>query len=123
MVVDHDHKILLVDGFSRGWEFPGGYVNSGESIKDAAIREVKEESGIDISLIKTLGFEHDITRSKMVVVLKGKPKGGELTVSVENKAVGFYHYGEANSKIRLKNFRERLERCFNEKDTPYFVEI
>lgn len=122
MVISQDNKILLVEGHTRGWEFPGGYVNSKESIKDAAIREVKEESGIDIRLINILGFEHDIKRAKMVVVLKGLEAGGVLKISEESQNIGFFYYDEALRKIKLKNFKDRLVRCFNEKEPPFFIE-
>lgn len=39
---------MLIKGPSRGWEMPGGIVGEGKSLKDAAVREPKEESGIDI---------------------------------------------------------------------------
>ncbi|MEH7564048.1 NUDIX hydrolase [Priestia megaterium] len=38
MVVNQDHHVLLVKNHRRGWEFPGGFVEAGESIKDAGIR-------------------------------------------------------------------------------------
>lgn len=48
IVMNNDNEILLIKGPCRGWEMPGGQVEEGESLKDAAIRETKEESGIDI---------------------------------------------------------------------------
>jgi 8-oxo-dGTP diphosphatase len=123
MVKNADNKILLVEGYTRGWEFPGGYVNSGESIKDAAKREVKEESGIEIEKVTIIGYEHDIKRAKIVVVLSGRVKSGEPKVSIETKDLGFFSYDEAMLKIKLNDFRKRLERCLNGKGTPFFVEM
>lgn len=90
MVINHEKKILLVEGNLRGWEFPGGYVQRGESIQAAAIREVKEESGIDIHITKFLGVEQNIEKSTVVIILKGKLVGGKLTISDENQDVGFF---------------------------------
>lgn len=44
IVVNERNEILLIKGPKRGWEMPGGQVEEGESLKDAAIRETKEES-------------------------------------------------------------------------------
>lgn len=54
IVLNNQNEILLIKGPRRGWEMPGGQVEEGESLKDAAIRETKEESGIDIAF----GFEN-----------------------------------------------------------------
>jgi 8-oxo-dGTP diphosphatase len=67
----------LVKNWKRGWEFPGGYVEEGESIKDAAIREVKEEAGIQIRLTKICGIVQDIDKSTCTVLFLGAPVSGE----------------------------------------------
>jgi 8-oxo-dGTP diphosphatase len=122
LVTSDEGKILLVEGFRRGWEFPGGYVDRGESIHAAAKREVKEESGIDIETIKILGLEHYIGRSTTVVILSGKPIGGKLTISNENSDVGYFTFEESKAMMKLKNFQDRLVRCLHETKIPFFIE-
>lgn len=43
IVLNNQKGILLIKGPRRGWEMPGGQVEEGESLKDAAIRETKED--------------------------------------------------------------------------------
>jgi 8-oxo-dGTP diphosphatase len=122
MVLDDKKNILLVKGARRGWEFPGGFVNRGESIRSAAIREVKEEAGVDIQILRTLGVEHDMNQSISVFVFEGKLIGGIPRSSKENEEAAFFPYEEAMEKIHLKQFKDRLYRCVHQKNIPYIIE-
>ena len=53
-------KVLVQDRIKswKGLSFPGGHVENGESFYDCAIREVKEETGLDIYNIKSCGIIH-----------------------------------------------------------------
>ncbi|KAA8884211.1 NUDIX domain-containing protein [Nocardia colli] len=63
-VVAHDDKVLLLqrpaDDFMGGiWELPSGKVDPGETLDQALIREVKEETGLDIAGIRKYLGEFD----------------------------------------------------------------
>src|SRR5690625_5637975 len=45
------------------WEMPGGIVEEGESLKNAAIRETKEESGIDVEILNFCGIFQNVKKS------------------------------------------------------------
>ena len=53
-------KILLQDRIKswKGLSFPGGHVEAGESLYDCAVREVKEETGLEIRNLTSCGFIH-----------------------------------------------------------------
>ncbi|MFS1517310.1 NUDIX hydrolase [Bacillus sp. SCS-151] len=60
VVVDNERNILLKKDPTRGWELPGGHVENEESISSCVIREVKEQTGIDIEILKFCGISQDI---------------------------------------------------------------
>ncbi|MFM1652597.1 NUDIX hydrolase [Brevibacillus sp. B_LB10_24] len=123
MVINPENKLLLVKAHGRGWEFPGGYVETGEPIKEAAIREVKEESGIEIELTRLCGIEQDLARSTCVFLFQGKPVSGELACSYEHLDVGYFSVEEAMRNIKLQVFKQRVIRCLQQDSQPFVIEL
>eukprot|EP01132_Coremiostelium_polycephalum_P003993 gene3993-4994_t len=71
-----DGKFLLVNEVAEmGWWLPGGRVNIGETLGQCAVRETKEESGIDIEIKGVLRFEYSPhqTYSRLRVIFYGEP--------------------------------------------------
>ncbi|MCL2353076.1 MAG: 8-oxo-dGTP diphosphatase [Defluviitaleaceae bacterium] len=70
-----------------GWCFPGGHVESGESIYDCAVREVKEETGLDAHNLKYCGIVHwcdkDTDERYCCHMYFAKDFGGELIAENE----------------------------------------
>ena len=61
MVHNSDTDEVLIQDRKRsypGWSFPGGHVEQGESIHDCAVREVKEETGLDVDGLQYCGVVH-----------------------------------------------------------------
>lgn len=52
--------MAVLETKNRGWWLPGGRVDPGETFEVAAIRETKEEAGIDVELKGILRVEYDI---------------------------------------------------------------
>ena len=65
-IIQKGSKVLLVerkkDPFKQTMVLPGGFINEGEFAEDAAIREVKEETSLDIELENILGVYSDPSR-------------------------------------------------------------
>lgn len=55
-IVIKDGKILLSKQFGDKYDLPGGGIDLGEKLEDGVVREVKEETGIDVKNPKLLGF-------------------------------------------------------------------
>jgi len=123
IVLNEQKEILLIKGPRRGWEMPGGQVEEGESLKDAAIRETKEETGIDIEVLKFCGVYQNVSDSICNTLFLGKPIGGELRTTPESLEVGFFPVKKALEMVTWKNFRQRIEFCLNEKLHPFYIEF
>lgn len=94
IVENEQGEILLVKTLHGGWVYPGGQVEVGENLIDALIREVKEESGIDIIVTTLIGVYSNTgihkwydgvtdVPTKLMLDYLGKPVGGELSTSEE----------------------------------------
>ncbi|MCM3237583.1 NUDIX domain-containing protein [Heyndrickxia oleronia] len=123
IVLNDEKEILLIKGPWRGWEMPGGQVEEGESLKDAAIRETKEETGIDIEVLKFCGIFQNVNKSICNTLFLGKPIGGKLTTSSESLEVGFYPIEQALKMVTVGNFRQRIEYCLDERSHPFYIEF
>ncbi len=83
IIIEVEDKIVLIyrKNYPQGWALPGGFVDYGETLEEAAIREAKEETNLDIEIEYLLGCYSDPKRDprfhtvSAVFVAKGK---GEL---------------------------------------------
>jgi 8-oxo-dGTP diphosphatase len=97
VLIDDADRILLAlwnEGATPAWTVPGGGVEVGETPKEAAVREVREETGYDVELVRLLGEDRftvpagerlDGTRRPLLsvrLVFEARIVGGELTHEV-----------------------------------------
>jgi ADP-ribose pyrophosphatase YjhB (NUDIX family)/ribosomal protein S18 acetylase RimI-like enzyme len=85
VLVEMDEGVVLI---RRGhppnegrWALPAGFIEADESIEEAAIRECKEETGLDVELLELFGvdsFPEGPVQSGIIVFYRAKPLGGEL---------------------------------------------
>ncbi|XP_045615353.2 uncharacterized protein [Procambarus clarkii] len=60
VVNDQDELLVVKERFYTrpNWKLPGGYVEPGEDLGAAAVREVKEETGVDAEFVSLVSFRH-----------------------------------------------------------------
>jgi ADP-ribose pyrophosphatase YjhB (NUDIX family) len=92
-IVEREGKIILLKrAFSpeQGkWVMPGGYVDRGEVVEDAAVREAREECGVDIELKEILGIYSYDGYLAVVIVYLAEYVSGELSADNENTDIRF----------------------------------
>lgn len=112
VAVIHGNKILLTqrDDF-ESWILPGGGVEDGESIAQAAIRETKEETGLDVELTKLVGIYSRLGNilKGHVVLFVGKPIGGKVECQEgETIAVEWFPFDQIPSPLSIGH-KKRIE--------------
>lgn len=102
VLVEQDGKYLLcrrnkAAGFGK-WIIPGGGVDFGETIQQAAVREIKEETGLDVELLKFIGAKEVIYTPheyhSIIFFHTGKVTGGNLSPSDDASEAGFFTLDE-----------------------------
>ncbi|MGE7943471.1 NUDIX hydrolase [Lysinibacillus xylanilyticus] len=121
VILSKQNKILLKKDPIRGWELPGGCVETNETIKETVIREVKEETGIEVEVIKFCGVSHEIKNSICNMWWLGTPIGGELQTSCESLEVGFFDVQEALTLIENQAFKQELLLCLYKSGEPFYI--
>lgn len=86
-IIEIDGGILLIQRSNPpfGWALPGGFVDYGESLEEAVVREAKEETGLDITEVKQFHTYSDPRRDPrfhtigtvFIAKAKGKPQAGD----------------------------------------------
>ncbi len=98
-VTNNDKEVLLVKSPWRGWEFPGGMVESGESLQEALVREIIEESGIKVTINGIIGIYKNIENDIVNIDFKCTFESGELSTSDESVEVGWFSVDDAKKMI------------------------
>lgn len=91
VIVEFDGKILLAkrnaDPFKGKFEILGGFVNPGEPVDFAALREIKEETGLDVKIRGVLGLycyaTYKIRKCSLAIAFVAEAKTGEVLISEE----------------------------------------
>ena len=115
MLYKEDHSFLVIDRLKKDWpgiNFPGGHVEGNESVEESVIREMKEETGLNVhSLEFVTYYEWNMIEEgvrHLCLLFRSKDFDGTLKSSSEGK-VFFIKKDELSHHLLSIDFDKILE--------------
>lgn len=91
------------------WVFPGGYVDRGEQVHSAALREAREECGLEIAIDRLVNVYSYPGRAPIILVYSARPVGGALSIDEESLEVRVFAHGEIPwDELAFRSTRDAL---------------
>jgi ADP-ribose pyrophosphatase YjhB (NUDIX family) len=123
-------EILMIERTDNGlWAIPGGAQDLGETTREAAIREVEEETGILVEINDVTGIYSDPghviayddgeVRQEFSITFRAKPVGGELRTSSESKRAQWVPATKIPSLNIHSSVRLRIDHALENRRRPY----
>jgi ADP-ribose pyrophosphatase YjhB (NUDIX family) len=131
VVLDDVGQILLIKRTDNSnWALPGGAMDLGETIGQAAIREVKEETGVVCELTELIGIytspKHVIeytsdgeVRQEFSIAFTARAVSGEPTTSSESSQVVSVHPDDIHAYEMHPSMRQRIDHFLTRQGEPY----
>ncbi|MFF7248962.1 NUDIX hydrolase [Embleya sp. NPDC008237] len=130
IVVDERGRLLMIHRTDNDlWAIPGGGHDVGESIAQTVVREVQEETGIDVEVLDLVGtytdphhvmaYDDGEVRQQFSLCFRARPIGGELRTSSESKAVRWVDPRELDTLNIHQSIRLRITHGLTRSSKPY----
>lgn len=130
VVTDGQGRILLQRRRDNDlWALPGGGMDMADSLPGAAVREVKEETGLDIEVTGLVGtytdprhiiaYSDGEVRRQFNVCFRSRVVGGTLAISDESTELRWVEPAELDSLPMHHTQRLRLQHAREYRDAPY----
>ena len=131
VIFDKDRKKILLTRREDNsqWCLPGGGMEPGESASETCIREVEEETGLQVRIKRLIGVYttpdelivyQDGNKIQLVVLcFEAEMVGGELRLSSETTEYEYFSYQEIQKLDLLMNYTRCIEDAYSEKITTF----
>jgi ADP-ribose pyrophosphatase YjhB (NUDIX family) len=131
VVVDPQGRVLLIHRVDNDrWALPGGQVEVGERVAETVVREVQEETGIEVEVLGLIGvysdpkhviaYDDGEIRQQFALSFRARPVGGTLRSSDESSEVRWIAPGDIDSLDMHPSMRMRVEHGLDAAlTTPY----
>ncbi|MEM2094426.1 MAG: NUDIX hydrolase [Candidatus Bathyarchaeia archaeon] len=122
LIVDRD-KVLLVKRENEPgkglWSVPGGVLELGETVREGAKREIREETGIDVEFDRLLDVLDNIIYDEkgvicfhyVLVEFLGHPVGGSLAAATDVREARWFNLYELGSIATTRTLRRLIEKA------------
>lgn len=120
LVTNGRGEVLLVNSPWRGWEYPGGLIEPGETFLDALHREIREESGVEVEITGFVGICKNIEKDIVNIDFTARYVGGSLTVSDESTEVVWVAPETAMEMVTFPLTKKRLANMLSGKKEGSF---
>ena len=119
-IIIEDNKVLLIQQNKGNWGFPKGHVEENETEMETAIREVKEETNIDVEIVDTKRYNEqyitDRGNEKEVVYFLAKKISGIIKPQeTEIRNIEWCGFSDAIKKITYENTTNILKNVLDDK--------
>ena len=108
LVTNDKGEILLVNSPWRGWEYPGGLIEPGETFQEALRREIREEAGVEVEIERFVGICKNVEKNIVNIDFVCRYISGTLTCSEESTEVIWATPEQAMEMITFPLTRKRL---------------
>ena len=111
LCIRRDDEILLVkqDYGHAYWSLPGGVVEMGESIEEAAVREAREETGLQVCIKRVVGLYSKAREGSLAVTLEAAVVGGTLGPACDDVSECRYFPLDGLPEHAREHFRQRVD--------------
>lgn len=104
-----DELLLVRQNYGqRYWSLPGGSMEPGESVEQAAVREAKEETGLDVLLARLVGIYSKPAQDALAICFEGEVLGGSLAEATDEVVECRYFRADALPEPHRAHLRERV---------------
>jgi 8-oxo-dGTP diphosphatase len=128
LLFDEDtNKILMVKNYRNGYidmTLPGGAVDPGETLAEAAVREVKEETGYDVTvsdIVAVTEAKFETGNHAMFFTFLGKITGGSMEITLPDEIADVLWVDIDEVDAHITNFNVPVKQLVNTNaNAPYF---
>ncbi len=119
ITTNEKNEVLLIKHPQRGWEFPGGMVEPGETLQEALKREIFEETGINIEITGFIGICKNIQLDSVGIDFCCKYISGKPTPSNESLEVDWFPIDKVVGMMENPLYEKRMQNMVSHSPNMY----